>query len=702
MKSLNINKSDKKTIENILNRIANQYGIDSITSVNIDLNKIAGIIKYKQAAGLGGMAGVGLAAKGVTGILGFLAGIPGLGWIAAAISALTYGLGSDPEIRTVIENWVDLAIEKHGLPPENRNQYIQVTLSAIAKGATTVAQQWAEQHAEKQKATANVNKIIKEAQAPKDIYTEVTEEPVTKGILDKAFEFGEEVVNNAVFKLESLWGGQTTLDLQNKIADLLISKKKLNPQYKSQFVEYLSSFAKQGFQDIKQEVEKRKEEKAKDTKQPTVPKEIPEASKGIEPAIAESPVKGPDILQAVTPTIKPGTAPTYDPNNMNDPNNPSSPLHPRYDEPGFNAGNRTDAQIEAQRQRFIKEHPAPANIATTPATTAAYNQERAKYAMGWLSLGKYILKYGTEVYVIYKALKEIIFGNENTNDSANMEENIVNAIADDIIKEGNFFDIAEKMLDIANKVLTDVPEAKNIIDLLIEKTGKSPEEIKNGVEKIIYGVSDFLDKLKNEELVEKESSLYTTEYLKVNSNTFTIKKGSRYYNELENILTKFAEDQNIDNVFEIELELSNEIKEATFRQVFAFDFNIINALAAGVLNRFVGDEESWGDTAIKSVAAGLTNTGFTAASTVAKYFGGDLKTQLLAGGIGAYVWDKLFTPSEDDRVNKLKQETLNTAYTEAMQDPETKALVDLIVEKTGRSPQEAWLFVLGKATQGMK
>ncbi len=688
------------------------------------------------AGGTVGVLGAGIAGAAKAAIpyaLTALSFLPGLG-IVATIAGAAYALGSDPEVEDVVGKWVDLETQKAPVSPEVKKQYVDTTLAAIKSGATTLAQQWKadyEKKQGKQPTASTIDELLKIA-APvtvKDTGDTVTTmeetggttEPKTKGILDSIMEFGSEVIDNAVYKLESLWGGQSAIDLQTKIADLLISKKQLAPQYKVQFIGYLSEFAKQGFSDIKQESAKKKEEEKATGKTPdqaatktdqtattldqktktpvdqTVPgkrqlkPEDVTALGGRGKILQEAEnIKGQEQRGEQSPvTAKPGqkTAPTGDTAPVQDTTKSTVPIDPAtVDTSDPNVPLETRKEIFKQRQ-LNEKTPAGERAIRTQQPTSSYNSDRDKYGFGPEALAMAVLEYGPDVYKIYQVLKEIVSGDKHDIDE---EKDIAVAIANDIIKEGGFFDIAEKVLDIANKVLTESPEANRVVREIIGKTGKNPEEVFKAVSNIAAAMLKVMDTVRDEKSMEKKNSLY----LQVNSGTFVIRKGSVYYAEIEDILNKFAQEHDIDNVSEIELELSNKTGEVIFKKAFS----PVAALASATIRRyFPGQSESWMDTAVGALGAGMTNMGYNIGSIAAQKLGiggpglGGTIAQIGAGMLTAKAWDMFFGESKTEEENQAKQQQTNVTYAAAMANPKFAEILNAMATKDGKSSQQVWL-----------
>ena len=764
-----------------------------------------------QTAGKG--IEIGSTAATITGLLGsrlpFLAAGP-VGWVVGGIGALAWALGSDPDMRGIVEKWVDL--ETKGTADEAaRKQFVDTTMAAIGTGANKMAEQWEAQLKKqqgKQPTASTLDELLKIAAdlgaseaagttptAPEDTLdidigeggVDIDKDPVTKSLVDNISDFGSEVADNAMFKLKGIFGHHNALELETKIADLLISKKQLAPQYKDQFIGYLTDFANQGFASLEQASAKKKEEKAaggttsdqtkattdqtaktpdqtaktpdqtvatgklreapvtqerlkklrdqgfseeqinqtfKDEaileqgKIPGQGKSIKPERSVIDPIIGKKPAttdkiqyERADGRTPKTPSIMTGFQGdpklTTDPNVLKQQNkwNPSAGSEFKTNQPTQeDIRNSVDNPTNAVPAVYLRNDPNNPNNPNNPANpknqpnyappiAASYVGERDKYGFPVGAIAITILKYGPEVYAVYKALKEIIFGNEQS--GADEEKDIAATIAGDIIKEGSFLDalsIAEKVFNAAKTIVEESPEANKLVKQLMEKTGKNPKEVIGSVQNIIKALDEFLNTVKDDQSLEKKSSVTPVEYLQVNSGTFVIRKGSTYYNELESILNKFAEEHTINNVSEIELEFSNKTGEVTFKK--AVEFSPTTAIVSTLIRRyFPGQSESWITTMIGSAAAGLTNTGVTIGSLAAKALGFDEVGQIVGGALGAGAWRLIFGPSETKEDSQAKQQLLGTSYEDATANPSLAEIIKTKSEKDGTTPQQAWISI---------
>ena len=249
----------------------------------------------------------------------------------------------------------------------------------------------------------------------------------------------------------------------------------------------------------------------------------------------------------------------------------------------------------------------------------------------------------------------------------------------------------------------------------LESVKESIPEVLKEINNVLMSIESIVSNIKGhheetpEETFEQDVNRGPEDYkvssernvMKVNSNVLVITAADAAYKEIENAMKRIALDHSIDNVASIDIEMSKEGSIVHFNQRVA-EIDIMSGLASTLAGRLLGGEESWGETGIKALEAGLTNMGAPMGQAIAKYMGGGLAAQLIAGGIGALAWG-LLTGSDDEK----KSEAMNQeAMAGATSDPAIQQLFDTLKEKYPDVPESViWKRVVGMLSQfqgGMK
>jgi len=248
----------------------------------------------------------------------------------------------------------------------------------------------------------------------------------------------------------------------------------------------------------------------------------------------------------------------------------------------------------------------------------------------------------------------------------------------------------------------------------LESVKESIPEVLKEINNVLMSIESIVSNIKGhheetpEETFEQDVNVGPENYkvsfernvMKVNSNVLVITAADAAYKEIENAMKRIAIDHSIDNVASIDIEMSKEGSIVHFNQRFA-EMDMM-AMAGSLGTKFIGADEAWWETGAKALESGLTNMGAPMGQAIAKYMGGGLAAQLIAGGIGALAWG-LLTGSDDEK----KSEAMNQeAMAGATSDPAIQQLFDTLKEKYPDVPESViWKRVVGMLSQfqgGMK
>lgn len=239
----------------------------------------------------------------------------------------------------------------------------------------------------------------------------------------------------------------------------------------------------------------------------------------------------------------------------------------------------------------------------------------------------------------------------------------------------------------------------------LESVKDSIPEVLKEINNVLMSIESIVSNIKgqHEETPGQDINIGPEDYkvsseeniMKVNSNVLVITANDVAYKEIEDAMKRIAIDHSIDNVASVDIEMSKEGSIVHFNQRVA-DVDLMSGLASALAGRMLGGEESWGETGIKALEAGLTNMGAPMGQAIAKYMGGGLAAQLIAGGIGALAWG-LLSPDVDEK----KSEAMNTeAMSGATSDPAIQQLFDTLKEKYPDVPDSViWKRVVGMLSQ---
>jgi len=242
----------------------------------------------------------------------------------------------------------------------------------------------------------------------------------------------------------------------------------------------------------------------------------------------------------------------------------------------------------------------------------------------------------------------------------------------------------------------------------LESVKDSIPEVLKEINNVLMSIESIVSNIKGhheetpEETFEQDVNVGPEDYkvsfernvMKVNSNVLVITAADAAYKEIEDAMKRIATNHSIDNVSSIDIEISKEGSIVHFNQRVA-EIDLMAGLASGLASRY-GGKESWGETGVKSLLGGLTNMGFPMGQAIAKYMGGGMAAQLIAGGVGALAWG-LLTGSDD----KKKNEAMNQeAMSGATSDPAIQQLFDTLKEKYPNVPESMiWKRVVGMLSQ---
>jgi uncharacterized membrane protein YeaQ/YmgE (transglycosylase-associated protein family) len=344
-----------------------------------------------------------------------------------------------------------------------------------------------------------------------------------------------------------------------------------------------------------------------------------------------------------------------------------------------------------------------------------------RQAIAWAVIGSWLwklIKYGPVVYKVVKKIIEYIKGSTATTEGTNLEgqqAELKSASSSDEVLGviGQVVDVIGKIIGYGREALSS--EYADLVDDLLKLFGLGPEEVDQLKEKLdgvlaslqqfIEEVGPMIPKTENEPesadytLGEEEYSIAMADIdrivegkcLEINSGLYSIKSGSEYYSGIESAMKKVAEYNNIDNVEEIEIQISKEGMVAVFRKdrtAAAFE-NVdfvagLSAMGADrLLNMFADPENQsgWGETAVKGFLAGATNVGFTAGMSIAKVMGAGTLMQIVAGGVGAiavYMLTHMGSEEEKD------------SFDQVMADPSKAEKLKAYAAEKGIDIRDAW------------
>jgi hypothetical protein len=329
--------------------------------------------------------------------------------------------------------------------------------------------------------------------------------------------------------------------------------------------------------------------------------------------------------------------------------------------------------------------------ATGSATTGETRDKEAwAQVLVWLWR---LVKYGPMIYRAVKKIIEYTHGSSAPAQVAPAHEAGFEETKDEVFRTlSSVVDTIEGIIGAGSEALNG-PWADLVVTLLevfgLDKT--QMDAFKAELQKVLVAIDDFLKQIQsglsldekpgegqqdyamgeNEYSVARAAidRVVEGDYIQINSGLYGIRRGSSYYSEIESLMEKVAQQNNINDVSEIEIQISKEGMVACFRENrVAVDINLGSGAAAGAVSKFndmipgsQAKPTGMLEAAMMGGIGSLTNFGFAAGMGLAKYFGAGTLMQLAAGGIGALIWSFVFSGNK---------ETTNEAYQKAMEDPE--------------------------------
>lgn len=199
--------------------------------------------------------------------------------------------------------------------------------------------------------------------------------------------------------------------------------------------------------------------------------------------------------------------------------------------------------------------------------------------------------------------------------------------------------------------------------------------------------------------MEKELGIKNS-YLKINSETYMIKRGSVFYNEIETALKKFAADNQITDVSEIEIEISKKEGTASFKKKTA-NLSPMMAIATAASQYYTGS--SGGTSAIMGIISGLAGSEVGVGNLVGsmlqkglnkilpkeyQWDSDSLTANMIGGGIGMAIMYLLSSPEVDDTDKNALAIELDKTKNNLLQDPGIEKFVTDTAKRYGTPPEQ--------------
>ena len=241
MRTLKIHDGDKQAIESIITKIASDYAVTDVTSVDINLTQDESLVRFNKVAIVGTV----------------LAG--------AAIANVLYQLLKSPSLESLIDQYVNALIAGHSdnITKLNKETYKELLLTIVRDKMQDTLNK--AQQAQKQQ---QMSEQIKQQVAPQQVAPQGTQ-PVSAGegkvwkkeaalgdILGKIKDMGANVVQSLKDNpIDKVFPPATSQDLADKIVALAVKDFGFPPQYAPQMKEAISNATSQGFNEAKQQLE---------------------------------------------------------------------------------------------------------------------------------------------------------------------------------------------------------------------------------------------------------------------------------------------------------------------------------------------------------------------------------------------------------------------------------------------------------------
>jgi hypothetical protein len=684
MSTIRIKEADRKVLEDILIKVAEQHAIDDVNSIKIELTKDAGVVQFEREK----EALFPLAA------------------LIALISTFAYKMAADPDIQKLVDDIVQGEVEAGKIAGNDKPKYVEMVTNIITDGASQVVEEFKAQ--EQQKQTAEQAGQMAGQPAPAAQVASVEDERIkvaVKSTLENIMNWGSEVGENILNSVKDFFSGPSRQELTQRVVEMSVRKGFIPGQYATQFQDYLNNFIERGFQQADTAVAQQKEKEQKG--EVAKPAEQP----GQQPAKPAQPKTAPaeKELGKMAPGFEskgPGQSATDQ--TMAWAAGNEYAIQQFMQQQGMSRDQAINELMRQERANQPKQNPAEiAGQAQEAAQTGAeYLQkqsntsERTKQA--WIAQ---LIKYGPMVAEVVTTILEYLKHKEGEEPEKMAEEGM--SKKDEIVN--SLERVVDKIQDVINGRGADL--AIVIANALgIDKSNS--EELRGVLNSALQGIYNFLDSVRGgKEDISEDSpqvmkdvprltaseidNIIKEGYVQLNSGTFLIKKGNDYYSELENLLMKVAQDNKISNVKEINVKLSVNDNVVSFKKV-ALKLSPMNALmsfgASALTDKLMGKEFSLGRSLVAGGAGAFQNLGGILGRTAANVAGFGGVGQEIAGMIGSGLWSWLVQPMFEDKKEAAKRgEALESSYAESMSDPNLANVVTAIAEKKGVSEKRAWL-----------
>lgn len=722
MELVQINKKHYAELENIIKTIAECNHIEDVSFVDVTLDKTSGIISFMKDRKAQGFD---------------------ISSLFSSISKFLTGFNEDPEINEMINNLVQTKIEESGsnVIGKDKQQYVDMIKGIVYEGGKQFVAELQQQRQQPgyQQSVENLARLMPESKSIQELqrrqqqgtpaqkssyYTELyTSKYAVKGIFERMYDSLGDSASNFFTGVKTFLVGANVQELSAQLAELCVKKGFIAEQNKDQFAQYISTFVDRGFQQAEQTIAAKQQESEKESGD-RGRYERDQAGQQVQYQRADGGVAYKVDYNDGKPSIYVTAEP---PNTLVDPSQITGKVQTQT--------NVSESQQSPQQQSPAAQQPGAAAAAGASAVAArAILREKQAIAIG--TIIEWILEkavaYGPTILEILSILLQSVKDRQEV--AASSTEYAVltkEAALPNFIKNkamsllhssaefaGEFVDglrtisSADNVEAIENfmngpfgKILGSILVKLGVDRNNLESVKESIPEVLKEINNVLMSIESIVSNIKgqHEEAPGQDININPEDYkvsserniMKINSNVLVITADNAAYKEIEGAMRRIAMDHSIDNVASIDIELSKEGSVVHFNQRTA-DMDIMAGIASALASKFIGGEESGWETGAKALEAGLFNMGAPIGQAIAKYMGGGLAAQLIAGGIGALAWG-LLRPDVDEKKNEaMNQEAMSGATS----DPAIQQLFDTLKEKYPDVPESViWKRVVGMLSQ---
>lgn len=746
MSTIKLTTKDRLAIESVVQKIASKYELSELEHISVNLTETEGIVQFKSAA-LPLLVLTTMALAAVTS----MASDPEIDDLINDIVQTEIEkegsqlFGQDKSqyvemIKSIVTDGAKKVVEE--IKAQEQQQPAQQQPAQQQPAQQQPAQQQLAQQQPAQQQLAQQQQSNSEqpgAFSPNYRFNSELENRTkfSKTVFENIAQWGSEVGANIAKSMGDFFNSPGSVELVNRLVQVAVQKGYIPNAYSQQFTDYLNKFIQSGFQEVQTAVETQKQQEQEGGQT---------GDQGVETNTWKPSLTGKEALMIVNTNEAGKWVKVVLEGGINPENNTvwvwntetNAKEWVQYETlyqtdgatpltiDGLGANNATsfsnqesqEQQTPNPQQQEQQPQPQEQQLVARLRNTSLRIKNASEYMND-------LLYYDP---VSYEIVEEFLIrsGNDSSNIKryAGMESfvDFLNTTKDSLRKLSG--PVSPQNIEKAREFINS---NKKTIEPFLKMVGvKSPEDLVENVDKVMGGISGVLtsintvlsgDPKKDQESAESSedtvssdesdvSGIYpsedsiiadiesfekdkTSDYIKLNSETFLLKRGSNLYENLERIIEKTAQDKKIDNVAEIEIEITKESCEVVIRRKQAVD--LLAGVAAALAGRFLGGEESVGVTGLKAVEASMTNLGAPIGQIVAKYFGAEWFGQLAAGALGAYLFHML-THQDTPKGKAAIEETISTMSSDDFQQ---KMFQDL-KSKFPKVPDELiWHKIMG-------